>query len=187
LKKYIRDYLFLFGVAGTVVILDQWTKALVEANIPFGETWSPWTWLEPYARLVHWSNTGAAFGMFQNMGVVFAILAFVVALAILYFYPQIPRSDWPLRLALGLQLGGALGNLIDRLTQDFVVTDFVSVGNFPVFNIADASISLGVALLVVGMYFKEREERQGKQAPPDGPASLDDSAHIRELDPNFRE
>ena len=59
---------------------------------------------------------------------------------ILIFFPQIPRSDWPMRVALSMQLGGAAGNLIDRLSRG-EVTDFVSVGNFAVFNVADASIS----------------------------------------------
>jgi signal peptidase II len=68
---------------------------------------------------------------------------------------------------MGLQLGGALGNLIDRLTQGYV-TDFISVGTFPVFNVADASISIGVAILILGMWIKER-----RPAPPT-PASSED-------------
>jgi signal peptidase II len=63
---------------------------------------------------------------------------------------------------MGLQLGGALGNLIDRLTIGYVV-DFISIGNFPVFNVADASISTGVAVLILGVWFKERSERSSRQ------------------------
>lgn len=162
MKKYFRDYLFLFLVAGAVVILDQWTKHQVRTSLPLGETWSPWPWLESYARIVHWKNTGAAFGMFQGMSNLFAILAVVVSGAIIYFYPQVPRTDWPIRLALGLQLGGALGNLIDRLAQEGHVTDFISLGSFPVFNVADASISIGVAILILSMWVKER----GPKEPP---------------------
>jgi len=90
-----------------------------------------------------------------GLGDFITVLAIVVAIAIVYYYPQVPRADWPLRLAMGMQLGGAMGNLIDRLTQGFV-TDFISVGNFPVFNVADSSISMGVAILLFGMWFKER-------------------------------
>ena len=108
------------------------------------------------ARIVHWKNTGAAFGIFQGFGNVFTILAIIVSIAILYYFPQVPRRDWTLRLAMGLQLGGAIGNLIDRLLFGSV-TDFISLGNFAVFNVADASISIGVAILVLGMLVKERE------------------------------
>lgn len=176
LKKYLSDYAYLFGLAGLIVALDQWTKWIVRNNLALGERWVPWTWLEPYARIVHWENTGAAFGMFQGMSTVFAVLAFVVALVIIYYYPQVPREDWPLRLAMGMQLGGAVGNLIDRLTQSGTVTDFISVGSFAVFNIADASISVGVAVLIIGMWWKERQEqrsaaREEQESGSDSPTS----------------
>lgn len=186
MKKYFRDYVYLVLISGFIIIVDQWTKSIVRTNLAYGETWTPWAWLAPYARIVHWSNTGAAFGMFQDFGGVFAVLAVVVALGILLFYPQIPHSQWPLRLALGMQLGGALGNLIDRLKFGGSVTDFISVGSFPVFNIADASISLGVAMLVLGMWYLERKE---KKTSPEDPAepSNDEAGNIPELDANFRE
>jgi signal peptidase II len=166
LKKYFQDYFYLLVLAGAVIAIDQWTKALVRANLDFREIWTPWEWLAPYARIVHWKNTGAAFGMFQSFGGVFTVLAILVAIAILYYYPQVPRKDWPLRVAMALQLGGALGNLFDRLTQGHV-TDFVSVGSFPVFNVADASISIGVVILILGMWIKERSQR-----PPGLPAEV---------------
>lgn len=163
LRKYLPDYGRLLLIAGFLILLDQWTKYLVRSNLAFQEHWSPWPWLEPYARIVHWKNTGAAFGMLQGFGDIFTILAILVACAILYYYPRVPRDDWPLRLAMGLQFGGALGNLIDRLTHGYVI-DFISVMNFPVFNVADASISVGVAVLILGVWIKERSSR------PPGPA-----------------
>jgi signal peptidase II len=159
LKKYIRDYAFLLSIATVIVLLDQWTKHLVETLIPFGGSWSPWPWLEPYARFVHWQNTGAAFGMFQNLSIVFTVLAFIVSIAILYYFPRVPRSEWLMRLALALQLGGAVGNLIDRLTQG-TVTDFISVGGFAVFNIADACISVGTVLLIFAVWNNERKQKK---------------------------
>lgn len=163
MKKYLRDYASLLTLAGIVIALDQWTKYLVRTNLALAEKWVPWPWLEPYARIVHWSNTGAAFGMFQGLGGIFTVLAIIVAVLILYYYPQVPREDWPLRIAMGLQFGGAVGNLIDRLTQQGRVTDFISVGNFAVFNVADASISVGVAILVIGMWVKERQQANQEQ------------------------
>ena len=159
-KAHLRDYVVLLGVAGAIVALDQWTKWLVRTNLPFQATWLPnWLeWLSPYARIVHWNNSGAAFGSFQNGNMVFTILAIAVILAILYYYPRVDSRDWTLRLAMGLQLGGAAGNLIDRIRVGRV-TDFISLGNFPVFNVADSAISVGVVVLLLGVWMHERETK----------------------------
>lgn len=174
LKKFLSDYGFLFILSGGIILLDQVTKTWVRTNLAYQEMWSPWAWLAPYARIVHWSNTGAAFGMFQNMSMVFTILAMIVSVVILFYYPQIAKEDWPLRLALGMQLGGAIGNLIDRVTIGSVV-DFVSIGNFPVFNVADASISVGVVILVIGMWIKEKQQARHPEARPGNNASIQSS------------
>lgn len=156
-----RDYAVLVGLAGIIIVFDQWTKWLVRTHLPFQSMWLPdWlAWLAPYARIVNWSNSGAAFGTFQNGNTVFTILAIIVIAAILYYYPRVDPHDWTLRLAMGLQLGGAAGNLIDRLIMQRV-TDFIAVGSFPVFNVADASISVGVAVLLLGVWLKERSEKR---------------------------
>jgi signal peptidase II len=161
--KVIKNYWAIFTIAGVIVALDQWTKWLVRTNIPPGQSWLPdsLAWLSPYARIVHWYNRGAAFGMFQEGSMVFTVLAFIVIAAILYYYPQVSRADWPLRLAMSMQLGGALGNLIDRLTIGHV-TDFISVGKFPVFNIADSSITVGVVALLLGVWWQERVAKKEK-------------------------
>ncbi len=161
LDSKTKDYSILFGVAGVLVALDQWTKWLVRENIEFGGMWLPeWlSWLSPYARIVHWYNSGAAFGMFQNGNLVFTILAFLVIGAIIYYFPHVEKEDWTLKVAMGLQLAGATGNLIDRLIQG-KVTDFISVGSFPVFNVADSSITVGVIVLLLGVWLKERSEKK---------------------------
>jgi len=161
LNRYFRDYTVLLGLGGAIVALDQWTKWLVRTNIPFMGTWLPdWlSWLSPYARIVHWSNSGAAFGSFQNGNTVFTILAILVIIAIFYYYPRVESNDWTLRLAMGLQLGGAAGNLVDRLMMG-KVTDFISIGTFAVFNIADSSISVGVVVLLLGVWLKERADQK---------------------------
>ena len=164
----------MFTIAGVIVALDQWTKWLVRTNIPSTTSWLPESlqWLSPYARIVNWHNTGAAFGMFQNGGMVFTVLAFIVIGAIIYYYPQVDKSDWTLRIAMSMQLAGALGNLIDRLTQDGRVTDFLSVGTFPVFNVADSSISVGTVILLIGIYFQERAAmKEKKNAAESQPAN----------------
>jgi signal peptidase II len=158
MKKYLKSYTFLMPITIGIVALDQWTKYLVRINLPFNQVWMPWDWLLPYARIVHWRNTGAAFGIGQGMNLFFIILAFLVMGMILYYFPEIPENEFFLRLALSLQLGGAAGNLIDRLAHGHVI-DFISVGTFPVFNVADSSITIGVGVLLLGMWLEARREK----------------------------
>lgn len=160
MNSKLKDYLLLLGVSAVSITLDQWTKWWVRENVEYGGQWLPeWlSWLSPYARIVHWYNSGAAFGIFQNGNLVFTILAFIVIGAIVYYFPRVEDESWLLKFAMGLQLGGAVGNLIDRLLMQ-KVTDFISIGAFPVFNIADASISVGVAVLLFDVWLKERAEK----------------------------
>lgn len=167
MNSTLKKYLLLAGIAALIVTLDQYTKSLVRNSLAVGETWMPWEWLAPIARVIHWQNDGVVFGMFQGVGDMFAVLTALVVVAIIYFYPRIPESDKPLRIALAMQAGGAVGNLVDRITIGHV-TDFVSVGNFPVFNVADSSITLGVVVLLISLYIDERrrmsEEKKAAQA-----------------------
>jgi len=159
LKKIIKQYWLLVVVAAIVIVLDQVSKSIVRANIPFGSRWMPLDWLAPYFRFVHWENTGAAFGFFQNGGLVFTIMAVIVSIVIVLYYPQIPKDKKLMRIAMAMQLGGALGNLIDRIVFG-PVTDFISVGNFAVFNIADANITVGVSLLILALWLEEKQENK---------------------------
>jgi signal peptidase II len=164
LKRYIRDYALLLLMAGIIIGIDQWTKMLVRSKLEFGAIWAPWDWLLPYARIVHWNNSGAAFGILQGQSLLFTILAFLVTGVIIYYFPRVSSRDWTLRMAMGLQLGGAVGNLVDRLTMKGHVTDFISVGSFAVFNVADASITVGVVILLIGVWIKELQEKKIGQA-----------------------
>jgi signal peptidase II len=164
LKRYIRDYALLLLMAGIIIGIDQWTKMLVRSKLEFGAIWAPWDWLLPYARIVHWNNSGAAFGILQGQSLLFTILAFLVTGVIIYYFPRVSSHDWTLRMAMGLQLGGAVGNLVDRLTMKGNVTDFISVGSFAVFNVADASITVGVVILLIGVWIKELQEKKIGQA-----------------------
>ena len=164
MKSVAGKYVYLFVIAGAIIALDQWTKSLVRTNLALGETWLPESliWLSPYARIVHWFNTGAAFGMFQSGSMVFMVLAIIVISAIIYYFPRVENNDWTLRLAMSMQLAGALGNLLDRLMYDGKVTDFISIGTFPVFNIADTSISMGTGILLLGVYLQERAAQKAR-------------------------
>jgi signal peptidase II len=157
LKQYLKAYAFLLPISISLVGLDQWTKSIIRANLAFNETWMPLDWLAPYARIVNWHNTGAAFGIFQGMNEVFMALAILIIVLILVYFPRISDSDPYFRLALSLQMAGAVGNLVDRFSQGYV-TDFISLGRFPVFNVADSCISLGVVVLLIGMWIEERKK-----------------------------
>lgn len=135
-------------VAALVLVLDQLSKYAVETAVPLYQTWVPFSALEPVLRITHATNTGAAFGMFPDGGIIFAIAALLISAAILYYNYILPGNIWLLRLALGLQLGGAIGNLLDRVRQGHV-TDFIDMGRvWPfIFNIADLAIVTGVILL----------------------------------------
>ncbi len=153
--KRLLNHGLVYVLAGSLVLLDQYTKHLVRSNLAINESWSPWPWLTPYARILHIQNTGAAFGLFKEAGLFFTIVAVIVSLVIIVYAQKLPPGNWGMRVALGMQLGGAIGNLVDRLVFG-PVTDFVSVANFAIFNVADASISLGVALLAILMLLEAR-------------------------------
>ena len=161
IKSYWYDYVVLVLVAVIIVTTDQLAKIWVRANVPLGGDWLPGqlAWLMPFARIRYWYNSGAAFGIFEKGNFVFMVLAIIVAGAILYYFPHVSRKDWWLRLALMLQFSGAVGNLTDRI-QFGHVTDFISVGNFAIFNIADASISVGVAVLILGVWINEMTDKR---------------------------
>jgi signal peptidase II len=154
IKRILLNYLVLFVISGSIVALDQWTKYIVRTTLELGEAWVPFPRL-PFLRIVHWHNTGAAFGIFPEASLIFTVIAVLVSIAIIYYWNKIPAGQRALRIALALQLAGALGNLISRLTIGIVV-DFIAVGNFPVFNVADSSISIGVTILVIATWLDER-------------------------------
>ena len=162
MKRLLNNYALLAAIAAPIIIVDQISKAYLRSQLAPGEMWAPWDWLMPYARIIHVTNTGAAFGIFQGLGDVFRILAIIVAGAILWYFPQVPKAERLLRIALSMQFAGAVGNLIDRFRQGFV-TDFISIGTFPVWNVADASITVGVGVLLLGMWLQERREKKAAE------------------------
>ena len=159
------QWLFLLGVAALAILADQITKAYVVAHLDLHASWMPLDFLEPLFRFTHVHNTGAAFGLFPEGGSFFLIIAVLVSSFILYYYRQLPAGAWLVRLALGLQLGGALGNVIDRVHRGYVV-DFMHLEHWPVFNVADSCIVLGVVLLALEMVI---EEFQAAHEPKDTP------------------
>jgi signal peptidase II len=175
----LRQYLPLVAISGIILILDQGTKALVRSNLEVGEEWFPLPDIFSFVRILHWRNTGAAFGIFPQAGLVFTLIAVFVSFAIVYYWSHVPRHQKLVQVALAMQLGGALGNLSSRLLQG-EVTDIFAVGNFPVFNIADSSISIGVAILILATWREERREKNERDA--DQIPEQDHEDHSAEVD-----
>ncbi len=144
------------GVAAMVLLLDQASKYIVLSNLSLGEMWNPIPFLRPFFTITHVTNTGAAFGLFRDHGTLFSIVAFVVVAGILVFYRYLPADQFWLRVSLGLQLGGAVGNLLDRVRLGRVV-DFVDFKIWPVFNLADTAIVVGVGILAFYLLFSKEE------------------------------
>ena len=156
--------LLVAAVAVAVFAIDRVTKAWVSENIPLG-TARPV--IGDYVRIVHAQNTGAAFGLLPERTTLLSVLSVVAVLAIVYYYRQIASNSSLVSATLGMQLGGAFGNLLDRITQGYVV-DFVDVGigdvRFWAFNVADSSIVVGIILVTLELWYEEHRAATPKPA-----------------------
>jgi signal peptidase II len=149
--KIYRD-LLLIPVFAVVVIVDQITKALIRSNLRLHESVPD----DGFFRFTYTTNTGAVFGVFSDQTFIMTIASFVGVGILLYFYHSHSGSERLVRISLGLLLGGAIGNLIDRIWLG-KVTDFIDVGPWPIFNLADSAIVVGIGVLV-GMFLFEGEK-----------------------------
>ena len=156
-RSQVYKDLVLLPLAALVFLADQFSKSLVREFLALRESIPA----EGFFRISHTYNTGSAFGLFQgqNSPLILASLIGVTVLVLIYYSQR--RPTLLLRLSLGLQLGGASGNLLDRVLLGRV-TDFLDVGAWPIFNVADASIVTGLVLLgwifVTGGREAKREE-----------------------------
>ena len=173
-------WVFLFAITTLVVALDQLTKALVVANLALNEEWAPFPALAHLFAFTHITNTGAAFGILPDAGAAFLLIRMAVVVLILYYYRKLPPAidggasgprTWLMRLALGLLLGGALGNLIDQLRLGHVI-DFIHLKFWPVFNVADSGVVIGVVLLAGVLLLEERKARASRTAQGEEEESL---------------
>jgi signal peptidase II len=144
-----RSPTLLFGVAFASVLLDQWTKHWATDHLAFRE---PVNVVGELVRLTYTRNSGIAFGMFAGKSFPFYIFSVVAALAVFWLWSRHERLPWPRQWSLALILGGAIGNLIDRVRHGEVV-DFILLSwrghEFPVFNVADMCVTCGVILFAL--------------------------------------
>lgn len=153
-------------MAAAVLALDQLSKAAVMRYLSPLVPWNP---IEPLGRVVsltYVTNTGAAFGLFPQLGNYYVFIALAIVVGLVVFYRRYQISHWLLPVCLGLQLGGAVGNLIDRLRLGHVI-DFVDFKFWPVFNVADSCIVVGVLILAV-LLLRETPAGEATPAGPDG-------------------
>jgi signal peptidase II len=155
-----RNDLTFFAIAGLVIVLDQITKSIVRDNLRLGETWPENS--DAFFRIIHVTNSGAAFGILQGQTSFLIVTGLVGLAAIVLYYIYPPMDHGLIRVALGMQLGCAAGNLIDRIRLG-EVTDFIDVGTFPTFNVADSSISISITAVLI--FFLLQELERPKQPP----------------------
>ena len=148
-----------------VFAADQVSKALVIANIPYRTSWPD----DGFFRFTHTWNTGTAFGLFQGYGGALTIVSLLAVVVLFFFYRATTRPSMLMRVAFGMQLGGAFGNLLDRVRIGHV-TDFFDVGPWPVFNVADSSIVVGIALMAY-FFWSDRSEQRPAASSADSVSS----------------
>ena len=156
----------IFSIGLLILALDQFTKVLIQRSMLLGEER---VILDGFFRLVHWGNTGAAWSMFKDNNAVLTGVAIVAVIA-LYLNRHHFEVHRPLgQIAMGLMMGGIIGNLIDRFRMNHVI-DFLyfytyqrgggEIG-FPAFNVADSAICTGVGLLLLLSWKREDESTEG--------------------------
>ncbi len=160
-QKY--KYAILAAIAVIIIVLDQITKFVIIQRFHLGESIRV---LPEFFNLTYIRNTGAAFGLLATAppafrGPFFVIVPIVALFAIAYIFRKIPKEDIKLSIALSLVIGGAIGNLIDRMTLGYVV-DFFDfhwryTHHFPAFNIADSAICVGVGILTLDLLFEGKD------------------------------
>ncbi|GAF22196.1 MULTISPECIES: signal peptidase II [Shouchella] len=144
-------------IAIIIIGFDQLTKWLVVENMMLGERI---TVMENIFYIFSHRNSGAAFGILQGQMWLFYIITVVMVGVIIYLIQTEAKKHTLLKWALGLILGGAIGNFIDRLFRQEVVDFIDTFGNFPIFNIADSALTVGVGLFLINLLLESRREKK---------------------------
>ena len=160
----LRPAFVLAVTAVTLYVLDQLTKAVVAANLGVGESVPV---IGDLVRIWHVRNSGAAFSLLPGALWLFLPVTVIALGMVAWFHRSLRGRTLWVQVILGMVLAGTLGNLTDRVRQGYVV-DFVSVGfgdvRFPTFNVADSSLVVGIALLVLYLTFADRPAADGEPA-----------------------
>lgn len=159
---------FYYLIAAFIIALDQFTKWLIVKNMNIGDSIPV---IDNVLYITSHRNKGAAWGILQGQMWLFYAITVVVIVGIVYYIRKAARGNILLGVSLGFMLGGAIGNFIDRVYRKEVV-DFIHTYifnyNFPVFNIADSALVIGVILLMLQMLKEERESKKEKSYGKNG-------------------
>ena len=157
----LRAYLGMAAIAAAIFVIDQLSKYWIRTHLALRETITPIPAIGDFFRIIHWKNTGIAFGLFQGNGWILTTVGIILVIGIIIFSSQMIQGPAFWRIAMAMELGGALGNLADRINPQLgYVVDFIWVGNFPVFNLADSAIVIGAFILVIGMWRQEDQKNK---------------------------
>ncbi len=163
-----RPFLLLAAVAAVVLVLDRWTKHWAVTALAFDH---PMQVIGDYVRLTYTRNSGVAFGIGQGTGFPYYIFSLIAIVVIVWMFASGRARGLVRQLALALILGGAIGNLVDRVTTGEVV-DFIEVGvpawHWPVFNVADSAVTVGVVLFAL-FWSRPPEPMEASAEAPGGP------------------
>jgi signal peptidase II len=151
LKRYTSE-IALFIAALSVVIIDQVSKHFIRTELTLGQKIPE----EGFFQITRCNNTGGVFGLFADQAFLITIVAVVGIVAILVYSRYPAFNGLLVRISLGLLMGGAIGNLIDRIRFGWV-TDFIDIGGWPVFNLGDSAIVIGVILILYHFIFRTRK------------------------------
>lgn len=141
----------IYFLAIGIILLDQISKFLIENSMELGDSLPV---IEGIFHITYILNPGAAFGILENQRLFFILIATIMILMTGYIYPRIPQKSKMLRLGVGMLFGGAVGNLIDRIRTGLVV-DFFDFKIWPIFNIADIFIVVGVGMIIIAMFYAD--------------------------------
>ncbi|RIW36341.1 lipoprotein signal peptidase [Bacillus salacetis] len=154
--------MFYYLIALVVIALDQFTKWLIVQRMTEGQSI---TVIDNFLYITSHRNQGAAWGILQGQMWFFYIITIGVIIGIVYYLEKYAKGNKLFSMSLALLLGGAIGNFIDRVFRKEVVdflNTFIIQYDFPIFNIADASLTIGVGLLIINMLMEERREKKEK-------------------------
>ena len=138
-----------------VLAVDQFSKVSVATNLGFGQSVPE----AGFFRITYVTNSGMAFGLFPHYAPIPTIATLLGIMVLFAFYWTRAARNRFLRISLGLQMGGAIGNLVDRIRLGYVI-DFIDVGDWPVFNIADSAIVIGLTILAYTIFLNKPEAGQ---------------------------
>lgn len=155
-------FVFYYIIALFIIALDQLTKYLIVKNMELGESIKV---IEDFLYITSHRNRGAAWGILEGQMWFFYVITVIVIIGIIYYIQKAAKGKMLFGVSLGFMLGGAIGNFIDRVFRNEVV-DFVNTYifgyDFPVFNIADSALVIGVAMLMIQMLLEERALKKEK-------------------------